>query len=69
MSEDERFYIQCPQRKNQARISIVLCFNCEFVTGYVGDPRIQKVAEIGCAFPNMTRPRIRSMKRRKGRER
>lgn len=45
--EDERYYIQCPKRKNQARIALTLCFKCEFVTGEADDQHIG----IGCGFP------------------
>ncbi len=45
--EDERYYVPCPKRKNKARISVTLCFNCEFATGSAQGAHV----EIGCGFP------------------
>ncbi len=28
--EDERYYLPCPKRKNQARVPVNLCERCEF---------------------------------------
>ncbi len=45
--EDERFYVVCAKRKNQARIPVVKCFGCEFATAGAEGVQI----EIGCGFP------------------
>ncbi len=52
MKEDERYYVPCAKRKNQARIPITLCFGCEFATGSSETSHV----EIGCAFPTITKP-------------
>lgn len=56
--EDQRYYVPCPKRKNQARIPLTLCFRCEFVTGEIADPQI----EIGCGFPVSSKPKIKKAK-------
>jgi hypothetical protein len=57
--EDPRYYVECPKRSDQARISVVKCFSCEFVTGSG-----KAVVEIGCSFPDMTKPWRRKGSRR-----
>jgi len=68
MKEDQRYYVQCPIRKNKARIPILRCFDCEFVTGYINRQDVTNPAEIGCGFPKVSRPDLAS-KRRKRRRR
>lgn len=61
--EDPRYYVECPARKNKARIPIVKCFGCEFATGYEIEhwPGTGKAyVEIGCGFPNSTRSKRRT---------
>jgi hypothetical protein len=53
--EDERYYVPCPRRKNQARIPVTLCFNCQFSTGEVFNKEFAYV-EIACGFPVSHRP-------------
>ena len=52
MPDDERYYIRCPRRKNNARLAIAVCLKCEFVTGSVE----QGYVGIGCGFPNRQKP-------------
>ncbi len=63
--EDERYYIECPLRKNRARIPVTLCFNCEFATGYIVGEEKKEIINIGCGFPKVSRPEIHSRRRRR----
>ena len=59
-TEDIRYYILCRKRKNQARIPISRCFDCEYVTGYVDGPQIG----LGCGFPmRQKRPQVKRISR------
>lgn len=53
--DDPRYYVECPKRRDQARIPVVKCFGCEFATGE--SERLH--VEIGCGFPNSQKQKRR----------
>ena len=50
-NEDERYYVPCPNRKNQARVALTICERCEFASHPVF------TIEDPCWFPASARPR------------
>jgi hypothetical protein len=50
--EDERYYVPCPNRKNQARIPVTLCERCEY-----GSDDFTRVDP--CWYPSSKRKRKR----------
>jgi hypothetical protein len=62
--EDERYYVQCKRQKNQARVPITRCFDCEFAIGEAAGRADGSTIAIGCNFPLRTkRPRISKVSR------
>ncbi len=45
--EDSRYYVHCPKRKDQGKVPVVKCFDCEFSTGSAEGERV----DISCGFP------------------
>ena len=66
-SEDERYYFQCPLRKNHARIPVTVCHKqkCLWLTNETG-PSIGSGFQCGYGDPNASvsnRPRVKKISR------
>jgi hypothetical protein len=62
MMDDERYYIQCPLRKNQARIPVTVCHKQRCIFLASKDEKIQ----CGYGDPNLIpgrRPRVKKIER------